>query len=45
MGSCNELESQLLLASDLKFIPTNAHTRLGVALSACVNSSRDSSRH
>ena len=29
MGSCNELESQLLLASDLKFIPTNAHTRLG----------------
>ena len=29
MGSCNELESQILLASDLKFIPGAIHTRLG----------------
>jgi four helix bundle protein len=28
MGSCNELESQLLLASDLKFIPRERHSRL-----------------
>lgn len=28
MGSCNELEAQLLLASDLKFIPSAVHTRL-----------------
>ena len=33
MGSCNELESQLLLASDLKFIPSELHTRLGNDLS------------
>jgi four helix bundle protein len=33
MGSCNELESQLLLASDLKFIPSGLHTRLGNDLS------------
>jgi four helix bundle protein len=29
MGSCNELESQLLLASDLKFTPSELHSRLG----------------
>jgi four helix bundle protein len=29
MGSCNELESQLLLASDLTFIPSALHSRLG----------------
>jgi four helix bundle protein len=29
MGSCNELEYQILLASDLKFIPSAMHTRLG----------------
>ena len=29
MGSCNELESQLLLATDLKFLPGAIHTRLG----------------
>ena len=33
MGSCNELESKLLLASDLKFIPSESHTRLGNDLS------------
>ncbi|HEX9368167.1 MAG TPA: four helix bundle protein [Vicinamibacterales bacterium] len=33
MGSCNELESQLLLASDLKFVPSERHTRLGNDLS------------
>jgi four helix bundle protein len=33
MGSCNELESQLLLASDLKFIPDELHPRLGNDLS------------
>jgi four helix bundle protein len=33
MGSRNELESQLLLASDLKFIPSELHTRLGNDLS------------
>ena len=33
MGSCNELESQLLLAKDLKFIPSELHTRLGNDLS------------
>ena len=33
MGSCNELESQLLLASDFKFIPSESHTRLGNDLS------------
>ncbi|HYT68965.1 MAG TPA: four helix bundle protein [Vicinamibacterales bacterium] len=29
MGSCNELESQLLLGYDLKFIPGELHARLG----------------
>jgi four helix bundle protein len=29
MGSCNELESDLLLAHDLKFIPGAIHARLG----------------
>ena len=29
MGSCNELESQLLLARDLKFVPAEIHARLG----------------
>jgi four helix bundle protein len=29
MGSCNELESQLLLALDLKFIPSGVHAQLG----------------
>src|SRR5215207_4985110 len=29
LGSCNELESQLLLANDLKFIPSELHSRLG----------------
>ena len=29
MGSCNELEYQLLLAGDLRFIPSGMHTRLG----------------
>ena len=29
MGSCNELESQILLGRDLKFIPSAVHTRLG----------------
>ena len=28
-GSCNELESQVLLANDLKFIPSAIHTRIG----------------
>jgi four helix bundle protein len=28
VGSCNELDSQLLLAHDLKFIPSAIHTRL-----------------
>ena len=28
MGSCNELESQLHLASDLKFIPPQIHRQL-----------------
>jgi len=31
--SCNELESQLLLGHDLKFIPGELHTRLGNDLS------------
>ena len=29
MGSCNELDSQLLWARDLQFIPSEVHTRLG----------------
>jgi len=29
MGSCNELDSQLLLGHDLNFIPSAVHTRLG----------------
>jgi four helix bundle protein len=29
MGSCNELESQLLLGHDVKFIPRELHERLG----------------
>ena len=29
VGSCNELESDLLLASDLKFLPVPMHHRLG----------------
>jgi len=29
MGSCNELESQLLLARDVKFIDAGVHSRLG----------------
>ena len=29
MGSCNELDSQLLLGHDLEFIPSALHTRLG----------------
>ena len=29
MGSCNELESQLLLARDVKFIGDKIHSRLG----------------
>jgi four helix bundle protein len=29
MGSCNELESQLLLALDLTFIPSAVHSHLG----------------
>jgi four helix bundle protein len=33
MGSCNELESQLLLGHDLKFIPSELHSRLGNDLS------------
>ena len=28
MGSCNELESQLLLAADLSFVPRDVHARL-----------------
>lgn len=28
MGSCNELEYDLLLASDLRFLPREAHDRL-----------------
>ena len=33
MGSCNELESDLLLAHDLKFIPAANHARLGTEVS------------
>jgi four helix bundle protein len=33
MGSCNELESQLLLASDLTLVPSELDTRLGNDLS------------
>jgi four helix bundle protein len=33
MGSCNELDSQLLLGHDLTFIPSGVHTRLGNDLS------------
>jgi four helix bundle protein len=33
MGSCNELDSQLLLGHDLTFIPSALHTRLGNDLS------------
>jgi four helix bundle protein len=33
VGSCNELDSQLLLGHDLKFIPSAVHTRLGNDLS------------
>jgi four helix bundle protein len=33
MGSCNELESQLLLAHDLKFIRGELHSRLGKEVS------------
>ena len=29
MGSCNELDSDLLLAHDLKFVPGELHTQLG----------------
>lgn len=32
MGSCNELESQLLLAADLNFIPPDVHVRLANAI-------------
>ena len=28
MGSCNEFESQLLLASDVKLVPAQVHSRL-----------------
>ena len=34
MGSCNELESQLLLAADLKFLPRDVHTRVGNEISS-----------
>jgi four helix bundle protein len=34
MGSCNELEAQLLLGFDLKFIPRDVHARLGKELSS-----------
>jgi four helix bundle protein len=33
MGSCNELDSDLLLAHDLKFVPSAIQTRLGNDLS------------
>jgi four helix bundle protein len=33
MGSCNELDSQLLVGHDLKFIPSGVHARLGNDLS------------
>jgi len=33
MGSCNELESDLLLAHDLTFIPSAVHSRLGNGIS------------
>jgi len=33
VGSCNELDSQLLLGHDLKFIPSAVHARLGNDLS------------
>ena len=33
VGSCNELDSQLLLGHDLKFIPSAVHTHLGNDLS------------
>ena len=33
MGSCNEFESQLLLANDLKLIPSELHSRLANDLS------------
>ena len=33
MGSCNELDAQLPLGHDLKFIPSAVHTRLGNDLS------------
>ena len=33
MGSCNELESQLLLAADLHFIPAPSHEALGNQIS------------
>ena len=29
MGSCNELEAQLLLAHDVNLLPRDVHTRLG----------------
>ena len=33
MGSCNELEAQLLLGRDLKFIPTEQHAKLATRVS------------
>jgi four helix bundle protein len=41
MGSCNELESQLLLARDLTFIPGEVHTRLGNDLSEVRKDARE----
>ena len=34
IGSCNELESQILLGHDLTFIPKDIHARLGTQISA-----------
>ena len=33
LGSCNELDAQLLLGRDLQLIPGEAHTRVGNGLS------------
>lgn len=33
MGSCNELEAQLLIAHDLKFVTRELHSRLGKEVS------------
>jgi four helix bundle protein len=33
LGSCNELDAQLLLCRDLSFLPRETHTRIGNELS------------